>query len=344
MTCLPKQYLPSVQFGGIVHFLQDQQVIASKGNTVFFSENGGSEWKKLLSFPLSLCDQLKCSNKISRRLFRSGVQHAIGINDNVFVFWAFGGIYNYVLKSNTLMRSITSFPGSRPLSLCHAGGGKLYFGEYRGNPERSPVHIFGSIDGGKVWLPVWEFTSIRHVHGVFHDPYTDYIWVTTGDEDQECGLWVTTNQFQTIERVVGGAQQTRAVQLLFTEKFIYFGSDTPLERNWIYRFNRSDLCIEQLQAVEGSVFYGCKVGTRLFFSTVCEPSRVNRPRAAVIWESSDGVAWHRFLNFPKDALPMKLFQYGQIRFPVGNGDGNSLWITPFATKYDQISMKFNFSE
>jgi len=334
---------PAMTFHGMFHFIQGDFVVASTGNRVFCSDNGGNDWKILFTCPLNFAEKFKCCTNITRRLFRSGIQHVICINDSALVCWAFGGIYRYDGNNRTLTRSATLFPESRPLNLCHAGGERLYFGEYRGNKERSPVIIFGSTDGGKGWLPVWEFSSIRHVHGVFHDPYTDYIWVTTGDEDHECGLWVTTNRFKTIERVAGGTQQTRAIQLLFTEKFIYFGSDTPLERNWIYRLNRSDIHIEQQQEVDGSVFSGCKVGTRLFFSTACEPSRINRSRAAVIWESSDGVIWHRLFDFPKDLLPMKLFQYGQIRFPAGNGDGNSLWITPFATSHDQISMKFLLS-
>ena len=37
---------------------------------------------------------------------------------------------------------------------------------------------------------------------------------------------------------------------------------------------------------------------------------------------------------------MKYFQYGQVMFPSGPGDNKNLWCTPFATQYDQITLKY----
>jgi len=213
----------------------------------------------------------------------------------------------------------------------------LYFGEYFGNPDRQAIHIYGSQDGGRHFETVYTFPpgTVRHVHGVFADPYSDLLWVTTGDTDEESAIWITDDRFGHLERVVGGTQRHRAVQLLFTERFVYFGSDTPLERNYLYRLERESGRVKCLQTVQGPVFYGCKVGDVLFFSTVVEPSSVNVERHACLWGSPDGNSWQCLAKFRKDFWPMKLFQYGQILFPSGENNTGRLWFTPFATECDQ---------
>jgi hypothetical protein len=44
-------------------------------------------------------------------------------------------------------------------------------------------------------------------------------------------------------------------------------------------------------------------------------------------------------HFKKDIWPMKYFQYGQVFFPSGPGDGKHLWCTPFATKHHGKTLK-----
>lgn len=218
------------------------------------------------------------------------------------------------------------------MALCQADG-KFYYGEYRRNSERSPVHVWKWQKGDLNWLPVWRFEGIRHVHGVFHDPYTDAIWVTTGDTDVEAGIWRTDDGFSTLHQVAGGSQQLRAVYLLFTEAHLYFGSDAPDEQNHLYRMNREGGNIERLQAaVGGPIFYGCKVANSLFFSTVVEPGSVNTSRLAEVWRTDNGSDWEKILEFEKDIWSMKYFQYGQVLFPTCPGDGKHLYCMPLATK------------
>jgi len=133
---------------------------------------------------------------------------------------------------------------------------------------------------------------------------------------------------------------TRCVQLIFTSNYIYFDSDSPDETNYLYRIEKKSGNKEILQRVGNPVFYGCKVGESLFFSTVCEPSNINTSRYAVIWRSDDGESWYEFKKFKKDIWSMKYFQYGQILFPYGPGDNKNLWCKPFTTHNDQAVLKF----
>jgi hypothetical protein len=237
------------------------------------------------------------------------------------------------------LERLSAVEGSRPLSLT-AGKELVCYGEYRSNPERGPVHIWAaSLDNLQSWDPVWTFNSVRHVHGVFFDPFRRAFWVTTGDDDHESAIWVTEDNFQSLSRVLGGTQQYRTIKLLFTRDAVYFGSDAPEELNYLYRLHRASGEVQRLVRVGSSVFHGCTVGDRLFFSTAIEPSTHNKTRYVEVWGSKGGEQWQVIRRFQKDCWPMKAFQYGQVKFPAGQGDNTHLWLTPLATENDQHTLK-----
>jgi hypothetical protein len=196
---------------------------------------------------------------------------------------------------------------------------------------------------GRSWQSVYQFTGIRHVHGVYYDKYEDCIWTTTGDTNSESAIWVTRDQFANLQRITGGSQQCRAIRLLFTSDYIYFGSDAPEENNYIYRISRNTLETERLAAVGGPVYHGCQTNSGLFFSTACEPTRVGHERSAVVWHSRDGISWSVLARFKKDRLPM-LFQYGQVFFGEVTSSMPGVWISPFATEYSDRSLYFSDDE
>lgn len=276
-------------------------------------------------------------NVLLARLFRLGV-HALCVLPGrrlVFVHNRRICEYDPLTKKIEIVFHITR--GSRPLFLCHYNEYGLCFGEYFDNPDRQAVNIYASRDMGKHFEVAYTFPAdeVRHVHGVFFDPYTRWLWVTTGDADKESGIWVTDDDFAHLNRIVGESQRYRAVHLLFTEDCLYFGSDTPFERNSIYRMERASGKIDSVQTVPGSVFFGCKVGDNLFFSTAAEKSEVNTSRDPTLWGSPDGKRWQCIAKFKKDIWPMKLFQLGQILFPAGENQTGRLWFTPLASEHDQ---------
>jgi hypothetical protein len=282
---------------------------------------------------------LLASTRLGRRLGRAGIHHFIPGDPDIAC------ANDYLLKreaGNRVFERVARVAGSRPLSMA-SDGELVCYGEYRSNRSRYAVHIWGNTDGDDRWRPLHVFTGVRHIHGVFFDPYENMFWVTTGDEDDEAGIWISNDRFATVERVAGGSQQLRAVQLLFTEDYVYYGSDTPVASNFIYRMESDSGRIECLQAVGSSVFYGCKVGEALFLSTAVEPSNINRTDAAELWCSLDGERWSLLRTLAKDAWSPRYFQYGQVLFPAGPGDGENLYFTPFATESDQVTISLPLS-
>lgn len=335
-----------ISSNGRILLILDKCIFISNKNQILYSNNGGKSFHCIAEyFYDNIWKKMTTINNLTARLFRSGF-HNLALIDSTMIT-----IFNNIIliKSGNNKKLRNSFflkRGTRPLSFCVSKNKALYWGEYFNNPKREEVYIYGSFDRGESFKVVHKFPLgyIRHIHGIYKDPYTGALWVTTGDTDQESGIWVSENEFKSLEKVFMGSQQVRAVQLLFTKKYIYFGSDTPLEKNYLYRIDKKTKKLEKLQEVENSVFWGCKVGKYLFFSTIVEPSNINKIRYTCIWGSIDGKKWGRILGFYKDKWPMRLFQYGQIFFPVGENNTNRLWFTPFASDMDQTIQYINISD
>lgn len=306
----------------------------SKRDCVFYSSDGGNSWILFARLKPHLILSLLSRVALSARLFRLHVDHLCIVKDKVVIF---GMKRIFVYNSQGKLLSTQPLIGSRPLSICMKKN-FIYYGEYCSNPERSEVRIFRSKDCGLTWEIAYALQGVRHVHGIFNDPYENAIWVTTGDNDEESTIWHTADDFETLERVIGGSQQTRAIQLLFTDEYIYFGTDTPIEPNYIYRMRRGKYIPKKLVRVGSSVFFGSKIGDILVFSTSVEPTTVNRTDACELWLSHDGSSWKKIVELKKDILSMKYFQYGQIFFPAGPGDGKQLLFSPFCTQYSQYTL------
>lgn len=325
------------EFRGLVHAVQGERVIGSRGRTLFRSEDGGATWHRWLSLPVPLSWAAMSAQRLLRRMTRAHVYHVLPLGGRRFVVFGLRRIFSIDGDPPAVVAQ-TRLRGSRPLSVAVAGR-SIYYGEYRSNPDRAPTRIWHSDDGGERWEAAWEFTNVRHVHAVCYDRFTDTLWATTGDDAEEAGVWVSRDEFSTVQRVAGGSQQLRVVDLVFTEDFVFFGSDTPHERNFLYRMERDGSNREKVRAVEGSVFYGRSSEGRLYFSTACEPSTVNPPEAATLWTSSDGSSWAPTVRVRKDIWPLKLFQYDQIQLPRGEFESGTIWISLIGTRFDHHSLK-----
>ncbi len=321
---------------GRVLYVSPEQVLLARGAWIFESRDSGASWRRLFRLPFDYRDRVPLVSSLLCRLLRKGIHHLEkGHSSSLIV-----SNKEIFLSKASIVTSREALHGSRPLLLCSVGD-TYYYGEYRSNNELSPVHIWRWDVVAEKWAVAWQFTDVRHVHGVFFDVYSNSIWVTTGDRDSEVAIWRTDDGFESLQKVAGGAQQFRAVQLLFTDQYVYFGSDAPDKKNHIYRMDRNGENVECLAAVGSSVFYGCKVGSHLFFSTAVEPSQVNKSRYAEVWGSADGLNWKLECRFRKDLWSMRYFQYGQVSFPAGPGDGKTLWLAPMATEGDQKTFRYS---
>lgn len=204
------------------------------------------------------------------------------VSDRVFV----GTIGRSLLRSHDGGRSwqfCRSLPPTSPgfgvlPSAIETVDGTIYVGEYPLSPESAPG-ILVSHDRGISWNRV-AVPGVRHIHSVQGDPFGGEIWVTTGDRDDEC--WIGRLRDGSFERIGGGSQHWRAVELAFTPKEILWGMDCAYaDRTHIYRLTRHELSNppavepEAVHSLDGPVFFATTVEHAgdhwVVFSTAAEP-------------------------------------------------------------------------
>jgi hypothetical protein len=155
--------------------------------------------------------------------------------------------------------------------------------------------------------------------------------VLTGDNGSECRILKASCDFRTVDVIISDNQQARAVAFVATRDTLFFSSDTPFEANHIYRLDRRRN-LQQLTDITSSSIYGCRVGNAIFFSTMIEPTDVNRDHNARLYGSADGGSWQSPLTWYKDRWPKGLFQFGNILLPDGSNSTNVLALTTVAVK------------
>lgn len=256
---------------------------------------------------------------LTRRLFRAEITNLYNLNDSTDILIAKNGIFKRKEGSNEFHKVFNIPRGSRPMNLCVDNkNDSLYFGEYFSNFEKNEVHIYCSNDNGSNWQIAYTFPkgNINHIHGLFYDNYTDYIWVITGDRDNECIIGYTDDSFNSFHEVFRGGQEFRTCNLMFYEKEIIFVTDSQYIKNEIKSFNRITLEIKSLFQINGSGIYGGQINNLVFVSSTIEPSKVNFDNYAHLYISKNqGKDWEDIQKYKKDIWNKTLFQFGSIQFP-----------------------------
>ena len=290
-------------------------------------------WNAVAHYRPELWRTLTSRNALSYRLVRDGF-HALAILANGSLVAAVpGAIVTATAGDSEFRVSHRITRGTRPLQITAMPDGRIYWGEYFDNATRDEVHIYASSDAGSTWHVAHTFSkkSIRHVHNIVYDRWQDCLWIFTGDYGRECRILRTSLDLTTVDEVLAGDQQARAVAAVVTSDGLFFASDTPLEQNYIYRLGR-DGVIDRLHALPASSIYGCQNRDGLFFSTMVEPSKYNPTRDARVFGSAAGCDWDQLTAWRKDRWPMKWFQYGNAVLPDGNNETDLLALTTIAVE------------
>ena len=309
---------------------------AGRGYELVRLRVGTSEWEPVARFRPPWWRRITSRHALTYRLVRDGFHALSVLGDGTLVAAVPGAIVTRAQSDFAVSHRIRR--GTRPLHITATPSGRIYWGEYFDNRERSDVYIYGSDDRGATWHAAHTFTagSIRHVHNVVYDRWDDCLWILTGDEGPECKVLRASCDLKSIETVISGNQQARAVAAIPTKDAIYLATDTPSEQNCVYRLERSGR-LDRLAKLNSSSIYGCRVGRNLFFSTMVEPSSVNRCRHTELVGSANGGEWQTLLRWKKDALSMRYFQYGNVILPDGENTTSILAATTIAAESEDLT-------
>lgn len=304
----------------VVQYISNSKWVISKGYKLY-TYDPITDTKKMFSRLVDRKNGILSAFMLTRRLFRAEITHLYHFQNDTWMCIAKKGIFKYNNNSKLFEKCCDIEKGTRPMNLCQAQDGTIYYGEYCFNPQRKSMRIFQSKDNGDTWSIAYQFNEgeINHIHGIFHDPYTGRLWAATGDDDESCIFGYTEDGFKTFVKAYSGSQMYRVCAPMFTKDEIVFATDSQYEQNVIRSINRKTGEIKDWQNIQGSGIYAIQNGNLMMISTTVEPSAVNHDKSSHLWYSWDGHHWKELISFEKDCLPKTYFQFGSIRFPHYEG-------------------------
>ncbi len=305
-----------------------RDAIWAAGRGRVYRKSNSQNWSKVANPAEGVLNRLFGGNSLYRRLLRRGVHDIFQLDSGTVLVVANGKFFRFTpeggLKEVHELRK-----GKRPLRQgITYDGSVVYYGEYWTNSGREEVRVYKSLDEGETWEPVYVFSegSVRHIHAVQYDKFEDLIWVTTGDEDEECRIACFEDNFSSFRTIGSGSQTWRTAGLAFTENSVFWGTDNPKGDNYILRWDRRDEELEKVGSAIGPIYYCTRVGNYLIFSSAVERGEGDQDGYARIYGLSPEGELEELYRLKKDFYHPILFGYGWFEFPHGNLDDNRFWI------------------
>jgi hypothetical protein len=322
--------------GYTVEWAADGDHILSRRNSIFHSKDLKPPFNKIAEVSAPIWRRAAAAFRLPQRLLRFMVTNVVRL-ENGDIFVAFDRSVGLIRDGEyRTLRGLV-----RPCRILRSGcavsgDGSLFFGEYLANDERGQMRIYKLSPGNDELQVVHTFPpgSIKHVHGVYFDPFSKALLCLTGDDDAECRMLRTFDEFRTLEVIGEGDESWRAVSALFSERHIYYGTDAEFRENQLYRMDRSSGERETLGEVTGTVFYSKKVGADMFFATTAENAPSQTENVAAIWHLSPDNGLTEITKFQKDRWHRILFMFGTVHFPYVNAFDDRLYFSLVAAKED----------
>lgn len=326
--------------GYCVEWAEPGKYYLSRRNEILHSENLEAPFKKIAIVAAPSWKTLASNFRLPQRLLRFMVTNVVPLgNGDLFVTFdksvgiIRNGEYKHLLG---LKRPCRVLRGACALD----DKGSIFFGEYLANTERGPMRVYRYRTGDDAVKVVHTFPpgSIRHVHGLYYDRHTESVFCLTGDDERECQMLATSDEFATVQTIGSGDETWRAVSMLFSEDSIFYGTDAEFRENNIFRLERTTGERHDLGTVNGTVFYSIQIAGDLFFTTTAENAPSQVKNAAGLWKVSNDEC-RQLASFKKDVWPTALFQFGTIHFPYANKLTNELYFQLVAVKGDSHTFR-----
>lgn len=313
----------------------------SRRNVLFHTVNLKPPFKQIAVIDAPFWKQTLSNFRLAQRLLRFMVTNVIPLkNGDLFV--TFDKTAGIVREGKFHILKGLERPCRVLRSACAVDeNGNVFFGEYLANNERGEMLVYKYETGSETIRVIYTFpaNSIKHIHGLYFDETTKSIFCLTGDDESECRIVQTFDEFQTVNIVGQGDETWRAVSVLFDKDNFYYGTDAEFRENQIFKVNRESLERKTLGAVSGTVFYSKKIGDDLFFSTAAENAPSQKENVAALWHVDINENCEMLCSFEKDLWHPTLFQFGTIHFPFLNKFENELYFHLVGVKEDNRTFR-----
>lgn len=105
------------------------------------------------------------------------------------------------------------------------------------------------LDDAENWKTVQSFTlspevnptdNMKHIHNVDRDPFTGYVYTSTGDANAGAAIYISKDQGETFQTVLSGSEKyARVLNWVFTKDYIYWATDSTGGNHWFFRATRN---------------------------------------------------------------------------------------------------------
>ena len=327
--------LPDLK-GFTIEWADEGNFISSKRNKLYRSSDLETTPKQIATIAAPLWKAALSGLRLGQRFLRFMVTNVVVLaNGDLFVTFD---------KSVGLVRDgkYAALPGLvRPCRVLRSAcaidaDGSVYFGEYLANKERNEMRVYKYSPGKERVETAYIFdpNSIRHIHGIYFDDFSQSLVCLTGDEDSECRMLRSNDGFKSVEIIGEGDESWRAVSILFTEDRYFYGTDAEFRSNQIYEVDRNTLMRKSIGEVSGTVFYSKRLGTDFFFTTTAENAPSQEENVAALWHLDANGRCSELVKFAKDGWNGTLFMFGTIHFPYRNETKDELFFSLVGVKED----------
>lgn len=296
------------------HTILNDSILASHGYKIYKSEDIGKTWEFCNELPVQYYKQFLSKNRLVSRLSRWGISQIKQIFEDKLLICCDKNMFlsdlsfSYFKRINIPIRFFQLLDNSICVTQEY-----IYYGEYFPNPKRKEVNIFRSKDGLD-WEIIYSFPekSIKHVHVLQYDTFSNKIWFSTGDANKECILGFTDLDFSNLTMIGKNSQKWRSLEFVFSEDRVYWGMDTPLVQSTIVSYNRRNERVETIANFDGPIYNFKKIGKKGYIIVTATEGGISEwDDRAHVWYSSNLYDWEDRISYKKDALPIK-FGYGRL--------------------------------
>lgn len=305
-------------------------------------------------WPLSNFKQLLSRFRLLNRLLRLEPRLAIALTDEDYLVAFQRQLGRLNIKEKRIVETIPSRLGfSTPLNICSIqqdNGPVAYWGDYGKDEEKKEKYIYRYTikDGAKICY-TFPAGYINHIHNILYDKWRNQFVILTGDFGEKVGIYIANHDFSAVTPFLIGSEDYRACQAVVMEKGLLWTTDAALIENHVFYadFNQPKQ-IQKLSSLNGSVINGMEINDGLLFSTTveCPPSFDKKftyfsnkiapgikSREVYLIFVSKNLELKTIKIFKKDIFFIRLFQYGQVKFPIyEDKTEKEVWVYPVAVK------------
>jgi hypothetical protein len=319
-----------------------KKVVLAKRNKIYLADMSlqGLEYKCSISYP-NIIIRIISHFRLLQRLFRLELGPAIPLNEKgCFLIFYRNQLFHVNLALNRVKQEFIPGIKHRPLQLIKCKSpesyGVIYFGEYTPNFSFKSVNIYKRDLSGK-WSIVFKFSKgqINHIHGIYEDVKRHCLYILTGDFDQAAGVWISNTSFGDVKPFVRSGQNSRACWIFPWGKRLIFATDKQDDYNYICEINnfKKPIVLPKFPIAGSSIFFSSTHTNKIIFSTAVEPLSNNYfsikslfisqhakgilSNSSCVYAGTPEQGFQIVFSDKKDFWSYKLFQFGNISFPVG---------------------------